>query len=56
MITLLGAGLVGLLLLSLSWDPANRPGDVSLLYGVLAAVAWVVGMVGYRLVRGRLRR
>lgn len=47
---------MGLLLLSVSWDPASRPGTDSLMYGIVAAVAFVVGMVGYRLVRRRLQQ
>ncbi len=54
--TLVGAAIVGLLLLSVSWDPATRPGTDSLLYGVVAALAFVIGMVGYRLVRRRLQQ
>ena len=52
--TLAGGAIVGLLLLSVSWDPATRSGTDSLVIGAVGAVAWVLGSVGYRLVRRRL--
>lgn len=54
--TLGGAFLVGLFVLSVSWDPASRPGTDSLLYGIVAGLAFAIGMVGFRLLRRRLQQ
>ena len=50
----MGAAVVGLLVLSLAWGDLGA--QTSLLYGTLAALGWVIGLVGYRLLRARLNR
>ena len=52
--TLLGALAGGLLLLSVSWDPATRPVGESLGWGAFGFVGWIAGAVIARLVRRRL--
>ena len=52
--TLAGAFAAGLLMLSVSWDPAVRSGTASLAFGFLGAAGWIAGAVASRLVRRRL--
>ena len=52
--TLLGAVAGGLLLLSVSWDPATRPVGESLAWGAFGLVGWIAGAVIARLIRRRL--